>query len=316
MANSENNLNPASLTQEQSESQPNGESHDGQNVVELTPEQTEEAARVAEAKRQKEIELGKYWKTVEDNPMDFTGWTYLLQYVEQESNTENCRLAYEAFFSHYPYCYGYWKKYSDMEKKQGNLERAKEVFEKGIRAIPLSVELWLHYLNFYITEFGSAPGETEKIRKLYERALAAAGLEFRSDKLWDSYISWENMNSNLKAVTAIYEKLISTPTQLYSHHWDNFKRHITIHHPKEILDIDTFLKLRSEVLNKAINYQIDDEDEVGLDEALQVGEGPDVDAPPGMIATTTPVKKMHFQTFEHHDVKQDLSQHDDIEKLN
>lgn len=38
----------------------------------------------AEEKRQKEAELGKYWTAVEDNPMDFTGWTYLLQYVEQE----------------------------------------------------------------------------------------------------------------------------------------------------------------------------------------------------------------------------------------
>jgi len=75
----------------------------------------------------RETELAKYWKAVEDNPMDFTGWTYLLQYVEQESNLDNCREAYEAFFSHYPYCYGYWKKYSDMEKKNGNKEKALEL---------------------------------------------------------------------------------------------------------------------------------------------------------------------------------------------
>ena len=29
-------------------------------------------------------ELEKYWKAVKENPADFTGWTYLLQYVEQE----------------------------------------------------------------------------------------------------------------------------------------------------------------------------------------------------------------------------------------
>ena len=29
-------------------------------------------------------ELEKYWKAVKDNPADFTGWTYLLQFVEQE----------------------------------------------------------------------------------------------------------------------------------------------------------------------------------------------------------------------------------------
>ena len=29
-------------------------------------------------------ELDKYWKAVNDDPTDFTGWTYLLQYVDQE----------------------------------------------------------------------------------------------------------------------------------------------------------------------------------------------------------------------------------------
>lgn len=52
--------------------------------TEQTPEDREKALRDAEEKQRKESELGKYWKTVEDNPMDFTGWTYLLQYVEQE----------------------------------------------------------------------------------------------------------------------------------------------------------------------------------------------------------------------------------------
>lgn len=29
-------------------------------------------------------ELEKYWKAVNEDPSDFTGWTYLLQYVDQE----------------------------------------------------------------------------------------------------------------------------------------------------------------------------------------------------------------------------------------
>ena len=35
-------------------------------------------------KKEKENELEKYWKPVKENPGDFTGWTYLLQFVEQE----------------------------------------------------------------------------------------------------------------------------------------------------------------------------------------------------------------------------------------
>lgn len=29
-------------------------------------------------------ELEKYWKAVREDPTDFTGWTYLLQYVDME----------------------------------------------------------------------------------------------------------------------------------------------------------------------------------------------------------------------------------------
>jgi len=29
-------------------------------------------------------ELEKYWKAVKEDSSDFTGWTYLLQYVDQE----------------------------------------------------------------------------------------------------------------------------------------------------------------------------------------------------------------------------------------
>lgn len=37
------------------------------------------------------------------------------------------RKAFDAFFLHYPYCYGYWKKYADIEKKHGFIQMADEV---------------------------------------------------------------------------------------------------------------------------------------------------------------------------------------------
>lgn len=40
-------------------------------------------------------DLDKYWKAVNDDPSDFTAWTYLLQYVEQEvinSIRERCEI--------------------------------------------------------------------------------------------------------------------------------------------------------------------------------------------------------------------------------
>ena len=38
----------------------------------------------ADAEKAPPPELEKYWKAVKDKPTDFTGWTYLLQYVEQQ----------------------------------------------------------------------------------------------------------------------------------------------------------------------------------------------------------------------------------------
>lgn len=35
-------------------------------------------------------ELEKYWKAVNEDPSDFTGWTYLLQYVDQEVSKNSC----------------------------------------------------------------------------------------------------------------------------------------------------------------------------------------------------------------------------------
>lgn len=57
--------------------------------------------------------------------------------------------------------------------------------------------------------------------RLYERAITAAGTDFRSDKLWEAYINFEKEVKDFQKVTTIYDKLLAIPTQLYSH---NFER--------------------------------------------------------------------------------------------
>ena len=37
------------------------------------------------------------------------------------------REVFDAFLRTYPYCYGYWKKYADFEKKNSSNDTAKEV---------------------------------------------------------------------------------------------------------------------------------------------------------------------------------------------
>ncbi|XP_045423866.1 pre-mRNA-processing factor 39 isoform X1 [Lemur catta] len=193
-------------------------------------------------------EYEKFWKTVENNPQDFTGWVYLLQYVEQENHLMAARKAFDKFFIHYPYCYGYWKKYADLEKRHDNIKQSDEVYRRGLQAIPLSVDLWIHYINFLKETLDPSDPETNStVRGTFEHAVLAAGTDFRSDRLWEMYINWENEQGNLREVTAIYDRILGIPTQLYSHHFQRFKEHVQNNLPRDLLTGEQFIQLRREL---------------------------------------------------------------------
>ncbi|XP_065112651.1 pre-mRNA-processing factor 39 [Paramisgurnus dabryanus] len=195
-------------------------------------------------------EYDRLWKAVEDNPEDFNGWVYLLQYVEQENHLLASRKAFDAFFLHYPYCYGYWKKYADIEKKHGFIQMADEVYRRGLQAIPLSVDLWLHYITFLRENQDTSDGEAEnRIRASYEHAVLACGTDFRSDRLWEAYINWETEQNRLANVTAVYDRILCIPTQLYSQHFQKFKDHVQNNNPKHFLSEEEFVQLRVELAN-------------------------------------------------------------------
>ncbi|MEE6492414.1 hypothetical protein FKM82_016574 [Ascaphus truei] len=194
------------------------------------------------------LEFAKYWKDVEDNPEEFTNWIYLLQYVEQENHIFAARRSFDLFFLRYPYCYGYWKKYADMEKKHNNVMEADEVYRKGIQAIPLSVDLWIHYLNFLKETLDPADPETSNtLRGTFEHAALTAGMDYRSDKLWEMYITWETEQRKLSEVTSVYSRLLGIPTQLYADHFQRFREHIQGNLPRDFLTPEKFVELRKEL---------------------------------------------------------------------
>ncbi|XP_041970062.1 pre-mRNA-processing factor 39 isoform X2 [Aricia agestis] len=212
---------------------------------ECKPISAEKRASTDEKPKKKVLpELDKYWKVVNDDPTDFTGWTYLLQYVDQESDVEAAREAYDAFLSHYPYCYGYWRKYADYEKRKGSKKKCLEVLERGLKSIPLSVDLWIHYLNHIKA---TRTEDHAYIRSQYERAIEACGLEFRSDRLWESYIKWEAENGSALNVTNIYDRLLATPTLGYATHFDNFQEHVMSEPVGGVVSRDELVALRTEV---------------------------------------------------------------------
>jgi pre-mRNA-processing factor 39 len=136
------------------------------------------------------------------------------------------------FLERYPFCFGYWKKYADiMKRRKMPSENILAIFERGVVAIALSVDLWIHFLNYLMNNLHKER-TTEgmaAVRTVFERAIDACGLEFKSDKLWDMYVNWETENQEYARVTAVYERLFTTPTQQYQQHFEKFKEHIREH---------------------------------------------------------------------------------------
>ncbi|XP_042295539.1 pre-mRNA-processing factor 39-like isoform X2 [Sceloporus undulatus] len=197
------------------------------------------------------LDFERYWRAAQENPLDFTAWTELLQYVEQENHIYAARKAFDSFFLRYPYCYGYWKKYADMERRFDFIKETEEVFQRGLQSIPLSMDLWIHYISFLQSSLDmNQPDSAQKICGTFESAIAAAGVDFRSDKLWEMYVEWQREQGDLKAMTGIYDRVLSTPTQLYSHHWEKFKEHVASHHPRDILSNEELLWLQSKMASE------------------------------------------------------------------
>jgi len=214
----------------------------------------QEAEEKAKTDRKKELE--KFWKTVKDDPTDFTGWTHLLQFVDSKNDLEAGREAFSSFLKRYPYCYGYWKKFADFEKRNGTPDKVLEVFDQGTASIPLSTDLWIHYMNHCRAV---KKDDATFIRSQYEKAMSECGREWRSDKLWDHYIKWELENKNYQEVFQVYQRMVRNPTQGLSKNFDNFTDFLKQHNPKDLMDTVDFLTLRKDVIT-AMKTDSNDED--------------------------------------------------------
>jgi len=254
------------------------------------PVETEEEKKERREKEKKEREektkakeLEKFWKAVKDDSSDFQGWTYLLQFADNLSDPNSGREAYNAFLLRYPYCYGYWKKYADFEKKKtSDAEKCMAVFERGIQAIPLSTDLWVHFLN-YVKTADEYKEDKEFIRAQYERAVEACGREWRSDKLWDHYVKFETDNKNLENVFKLYQRILKNPTQGLSHQFEMFRDFIKDNNPKDIMEVNDFLALRKEILSGLKGEEEKKKDEEKKEEKTNgdAKEGEKEEAAPG-----------------------------------
>ncbi|KAM9704538.1 pre-mRNA-processing factor 39 [Menidia menidia] len=279
---------------------------DGMELEEPSKEAAPEIAVSVEPELPSEFD--KLFKVCEDNPEDFNAWVTLLQYVEQENLLIPARKSFDVFFLRYPYCYGYWKKYADLEKKNGNIQVAEEVYRRGLQAIPLSVDLWLHYLTFIKENSDLTDPATEgHIRASYEHSVLAAGTDFRSDRLWESFINWETEQQKLSNVTTLYDRILGIPTQLYSQHFQRFKDHVQSNHPKYFLSEGEFVTLRHELSKASLSAVIGEDGESTV---------PQEDLPPGTEDLADPAKRVtEIENMRHKviEVRQEVFNHNEHE---
>ncbi|KAL1237034.1 Pre-mRNA-processing factor [Trichinella spiralis] len=175
--------------------------------------------------------LTYYWAKVDNDPNNFENWMRLLSYVEKANDIEAVRLSFDTFLARYPLCFGYWTKYACLELKNHNEEKCIQVYERGVSVIPLSVDLWMSYIDF-LKRYEQSE---EQLRAIYQRAIMVAGREFCSKELWRDYIEWEYSNKNFKAVMATYDQLLTIPTDYYKSSYSNLRTLIDNHHPEELL---------------------------------------------------------------------------------
>ena len=65
-----------------------------------------------------------------------------------QNDPTRLRETYDGFLATFPLCYGYWQKFADAEARFRGAEEAQGVYERGVIAIPNSIDLWLHYCQF------------------------------------------------------------------------------------------------------------------------------------------------------------------------
>ncbi|KIH57764.1 HAT repeat protein [Ancylostoma duodenale] len=175
------------------------------------------------------------WAALKTQPDNFDAWIILLTQADQSNDLKLARDIYNRFLNKYPYCYGFWKKYADMERRHQNFSDALSVWERGILAIPLSIDLWLGFLSFMRELAPQSDRGIEKLRELYDRALSMAGYEFHSDRLWQDYIAWEEAQGEWRRVAEIYDRLIRIPTAMYKSHMERFEAIVNMCNPIDLV---------------------------------------------------------------------------------
>ncbi|MEW5305438.1 MAG: hypothetical protein WDW36_007977 [Sanguina aurantia] len=165
-----------------------------------------------------------------------------------KGNLELARVVFDAFLSEYPLCYGYWKKYADLELRNQLPQVAAAVYERGVAATPYSPDLWAHYAMFKKAQPGVTPDD---VRSTYERGVAYNGSDFSAHTLWDKYIAYEQESGDAMHMAALLSRILGCPIRELDRFYHSFKTLVYRTPTGELIPADELASIRSELAAQA-----------------------------------------------------------------
>jgi pre-mRNA-processing factor 39 len=175
---------------------------------------------------QEREEEARLRRLLEVDVTDFETWLELIKQVEkyvrfiQKSNDKN-KAVYQDFLQEFPQYYPVWRKLADCYTLEDNSEMVICTFEEGLKFLPVSCELWLHYCSWKMTR--SNPDET---RALFDRAVLACGKVYTSNLLWDKLLDFEKSQKSTERMEYLFSQLITFPTNKLYEYYTRFKNFI------------------------------------------------------------------------------------------
>lgn len=85
---------------------------------------------------------------LDSNPSDLSKWMAYIKLLDLDGSSSEQRSAFEGVLLEFPLLFGYWKKYAEFEASKSSVSKAIQIYERGIKTVPQSVELWIHYCVF------------------------------------------------------------------------------------------------------------------------------------------------------------------------
>lgn len=185
--------------------------------------------------------LERLMATVEKNPLDFNSWVSLLALVQSESTTPRDLVenTYDRFLTEFPLCFGYWNKYAQYEYRLASrtredglgtvatideaIQKAREVYERGVTAVRYSVDMWMKYCEFLIH---TVLGSVDETRPLLDRAVEACGSDPMAGPLWELYIQLETVNNDMSRLNQVFKRIMHQPLRNLEEFWEKYNQFV------------------------------------------------------------------------------------------